>query len=1686
MKAIFTQLLVTLVLLTAGTFGGDAVAQTGVLNPNDPIVLYNKASPPAYPAQNTLVKWVKTTRMSYNTDDFKAYFYNNIQFRLKWPKTFATDPPGTKYPLYMFFHGVGEGGTIYDNEFQMSHGGNVHQAAANNGAYDGFLLYPQSSAASGGWSQTQVDVLYNLILNYLIPQEQVDPDRIIVSGLSGGGDATWMFMESHPTMPAAGFVMSSANISDIQYAGTLKYTNIWLFQGGLDKSPDPSTTIQLVNAYNNAGGNLTYTVFPNNGHNTWDNAWQEPGYFPWMSKVNKSKPWTLTGKNKFCPGTTVSGTMGVVAGMSSYQWRLNGTPISGATSNSYNFSSLGNYDVTFVNNGYTSPYFGIDTISTQAPTISPNIQLNGLESDVVPAPDGSTSVSLTVPSGYASYTWERVDSPAGKGTILTNTTNVLNGATPGQYAVEVTVQFGCSSSFSAPFTVVRANGPTPPAAPTNLLATTMSKTQIKLTWNESGGQPNPETQFEVYQGSSATGAVKLIGFSPAGVDSFMVSGLNPNTTYYYRVRAINATGGSATAGPSGAQTQADITPPTAAGNLRTGVIGQTSIQLVWDPATDDVGVVAYDIYVNGNKVYTSGNVNNFTVYNLMLGQSYTFAIKAKDFAGNIGPFSNQLVATPQFNGLVYSYYSGSWTTLPDFNSLVPLATGTVANITLSNALATTNYGFLWQGYINVPVAGSYTFETISRDGSKVYIDVPYTSGATAVVSNDGVHSSRTVAGTAVTLSAGVHMFAATYFHAATSVGSLQVLWKTPQSAGKFVAIPNSAFVQVITPAGTAPAAPSGLAAVAVSAKKITISWQDNSNNETGFQLFRATSAAGPFLAVATAKPNQTSYGDSSLTASTQYFYIIRAINQYGSSATTGQDSANTTTQALPALPAAPGSLTGSGQGPTHAALSWANNASNATGIEVWRSPVTNTNYVLVTTLPVLASFLDSGLVNNTLYFYKVRAINEGGPSAYSNEISLTTSNAAVTIVTLSPVANQNMVNDTTQVIPVTAASSSPGAAITFSATGLPAFASLTDNHNGTASITLHPNSTQLGTFSGAILTATDALGGSSSDTFSVTVSGRNATTVQVTFNTSNYPVSLAGWNAMNVAGAVAGVSVGNFNDVNGNATTEGINLVSSWDGAYNTGMNTGNNSGIYPDAVLKNFYFGSTFNPYTFKVTGLSSSKKYALVFFAGYPWAASDVATYGNLITSYAVGGQAVTLNVANNINQTVQLSGLSPDATGAITVTVTKPLGSAYCLINDLQIMAYDAPPSVAALIPPSKLVANGLTANSIQLGWVGSPDTRTGFEIWRSNNPGGSFSLLAAVSGSASSYTDAGLPSNSTWFYEVREVVNGNQYSGFSNIAGGSTVQYTVNLSLNSQTTGAADAPWNDLNTFIANGFSLQNMKDMNFHPTGINFNVINTFTSFNDQLGVSTGNNSGVVPDAVMKTFYYNAQGDTATVSVSGLPKNGIFNFGFYAGTDYSNSPTVSIFQIGNQAVSINAFMNTTNMVFINGVKPDSTGTVVITFYTDASTPYGMWNSLTIQGMPSPDVVAADSAGTSGTIAAAIHSNGVAGTATAMDAIGATAADSLDNRPQAGAMNVYPNPFTDNVTVQFELAQPVGKFTLVVADVSGRIAEKVEFSNAPAGVWSQVVNLSRLPKGMYFIHVFGLAAADKQSFRIVKVR
>lgn len=102
-------------------------------------------------------------------------------------------------------------------------------------------------------------------------------------------------------------------------------------------------------------------------------------------------------------------------------------------------------------------------------------------------------------------------------------------------------------------------------------------------------------------------------------------------------------------------------------------------------------------------------------------------------------------------------------------------------------------------------------------------------------------------------------------------------------------------------APTPPAAPSGLVASVASTTQINLSWSDNATNETAYKVERATSASGPWTEIAgNLAANTTSYGVTGLTASTTYYFRVRASNASGDSAYSATASA--TTSAAPATP----------------------------------------------------------------------------------------------------------------------------------------------------------------------------------------------------------------------------------------------------------------------------------------------------------------------------------------------------------------------------------------------------------------------------------------------------------------------------------------------------------------------------------------------------------------------------------------------------------------------------------------------------------------------------------------------------------------------------------------------------------------------------------------------------------------
>jgi hypothetical protein len=80
------------------------------------------------------------------------------------------------------------------------------------------------------------------------------------------------------------------------------------------------------------------------------------------------------------------------------------------------------------------------------------------------------------------------------------------------------------------------------------------------------------------------------------------------------------------------------------------------------------------------------------------------------------------------------------------------------------------------------------------------------------------------------------------------------------------------------PAAITPASPSNLSTEVVTSTLITLTWQDNSNNEVGFQIQRSTSSGGPWSVIGSVSAGVTSYTDTDLDPSTTYYYEVAAFN----------------------------------------------------------------------------------------------------------------------------------------------------------------------------------------------------------------------------------------------------------------------------------------------------------------------------------------------------------------------------------------------------------------------------------------------------------------------------------------------------------------------------------------------------------------------------------------------------------------------------------------------------------------------------------------------------------------------------------------------------------------------------------------------------------------------------------------
>jgi chitodextrinase len=211
------------------------------------------------------------------------------------------------------------------------------------------------------------------------------------------------------------------------------------------------------------------------------------------------------------------------------------------------------------------------------------------------------------------------------------------------------------------------NGGTPPPdtqAPTNpgnLTASNETTSSVDLSWSASTDNVGV-TGYHVYVDNAFVGTTANT--------SATVSGLAENTTFSFKVTALDAAGNESSGSSVNATTLSsgpapDTEAPSNPGSLTASNETTSSVDLSWSASTDNVGVTGYNVYVDNVFALTTATTAS-TVSGLADNTTFTFKVTALDAAGNESSGSTVNATTLPSGGgggsdvLIGSYFESGW------------------------------------------------------------------------------------------------------------------------------------------------------------------------------------------------------------------------------------------------------------------------------------------------------------------------------------------------------------------------------------------------------------------------------------------------------------------------------------------------------------------------------------------------------------------------------------------------------------------------------------------------------------------------------------------------------------------------------------------------------------------------------------------------------------------------------------------------------------------------------------------------------------------------------------------------------------------------------------------------------------------------------------------------------------------
>jgi transcriptional regulator CtsR len=567
-------------------------------------------------------------------------------------------------------------------------------------------------------------------------------------------------------------------------------------------------------------------------------------------------------------------------------------------------------------------------------------------------------------------------------------------------------------------TVIRLNSPSS-NAPSDLTVNAISSSQINLTWQDNSSD---ETGFKIER-KTGTGSYSQIATVGAGVTSYSNSRLSANTTYYYRVMAYNDAGNSAYSNEASATT---LPPPPSAPTLKSpasaSTVSNLTPRLEWNASS---GAVSYGVQVATSSSFTNLIVNETGItdlyYDIAPGilnwnTTYYWRVNARNsfdstsiwssshyFKTAIGPPPNapsNLVATPISSSQIDLTWQDNSTDETGFKIERKTGTGSYSQIatvgtgvtSYSNTRlsASTTYYYrvrAYKGTLNSDYCEEASATTLPPPPSAPTLKSPASRSTVPTLtprlewnaSSGAVSYGVQVATSSSFTNLIVNETGITDLYYDITTGTLN--WSTTyywrvnasNSFGSTSRWSSSRYFK--TAIGPPPNASSNLVATPISLSQIDLTWQDNSTDETGFKIERKT-GSGSYSQIATVGAGVTSYSNTRLSASTTYYYRVRAYKGTLNSDYCEEASATT----LPPPPSAPTlkSPTGGSTVPTLTPrLDW-NASSGAVSYEVQVATSSSFTNLLLNETGITDLYYDIAPETfnwNTTYYWRVNARN---------------------------------------------------------------------------------------------------------------------------------------------------------------------------------------------------------------------------------------------------------------------------------------------------------------------------------------------------------------------------------------------------------------------------------------------------------------------------------------------------------------------------------------------------------------------------------------------------------------------------------------------------------------------------------------------------------------------------------------